>query len=369
MTFPSPPRSPRLGALLALALMSGVTTARAQSSLELAWDAPDECPSGESVLTRVRSLAGESLRGSRLKATGRVEHRDGRYRLTLTVHQGSEVRERTMESSSCDDLAGAAAVALGLLLRKEPTAGGATENPEAGTPPDAGGGNTANGDARGNADTAAAPGNGGSKSERSKAPSSVAPRNPRAPESETSSPTAEPDSGSGQRRWNVVARAPSGTVALGLVSQPMFALGAGLGFRYDEWRMLAEGRVFEAATLTDALSNVGARVGRITADASVCREWRTERVEFGPCADVGLSFVSMRGKGPHVVAQSHHTRVFAFGAGADGRFWLGSWVAVFGTASFAVQASRPTPSVTNFGDVVRLGAVDFSFALGSEWFF
>ncbi|HEY3499056.1 MAG TPA: hypothetical protein VGK73_30400, partial [Polyangiaceae bacterium] len=100
-------------------------TGHAEEAIDLAWEAPAECPRREAVQERVRELLGPALENAeRPRAEGRIVQVSGRYQLTLTVYSKGEVRERTIASQSCVDLAGAAAVALGLLIRQRPAVSG-----------------------------------------------------------------------------------------------------------------------------------------------------------------------------------------------------------------------------------------------------
>src|SRR6185436_12485578 len=71
-------------------------------------------------LERIRAIAGSlTQRESRLRADGTITKEDGHFHLRLVVRDGELVGERNIVTDSCEDLAGAAAVALGLLLRSE----------------------------------------------------------------------------------------------------------------------------------------------------------------------------------------------------------------------------------------------------------
>jgi hypothetical protein len=358
MTFRFPRAADTLPGIFGLALSLASVPARAESPLELAWDAPAECPTGTVVLNRVRSLAGESLRGSRLRAAGHIERMNGRYRLTLTLRHGGDVRERTMESTSCDDLAGAAAVTLGLLLRAEPTqtgkAGSATANAGAAS-------NSATGGTQNSANET-------TKSNDSSSTAALKPPPVRAREGTPASSPAE--AVVGRRRWNVILRAPFGTLGVGMLPTATFALGAGLGLRYDEWHFMTMGRIFEDATLRSKdLPEIGSSVARAAVDLWACREWRIERVEFGPCVILALSFIRARGEGSHVEPQAQHALVFAPGAGGEGRVFLEPWLAAFGAATLAVATSRPSLLIDEFGEVQRLGPLELALAFGAEWIF
>src|SRR5579863_10129750 len=104
---------------------AGRGDAKPVAGIELHWVAPARCPGAEDVRARVSQLLGSDAgasSGERLVAEGRVVEANGRYRLSLKVRQPNaqpaEVT-RVVESTSCDGLAGAAAVILALFARGE----------------------------------------------------------------------------------------------------------------------------------------------------------------------------------------------------------------------------------------------------------
>jgi hypothetical protein len=85
----------------------------------LTWDAPDDCPQREAVLASVREIAGEEVvRRTSLHARGRIQQVNGAFRLELEVMGEGGAQLRTIDARSCDDLRGAAAVVLGLNLKR-----------------------------------------------------------------------------------------------------------------------------------------------------------------------------------------------------------------------------------------------------------
>jgi hypothetical protein len=151
---------------------------------------------------------------------------------------------------------------------------------------------------------------------------------------------------------------------------PTLGLGAGVGFRYDEWRAVALGRIFEDRTQWAADSTqVGARVSRATLEVSVCRGFRSHRLELSPCAVVGLDHVTARGTGSDVLPRSRKALGLTLGGSGVVHLHLFQWVAVVGTVGLLAETSRPAFVVDGFGEVRRMGALEVSAALGSEWIF
>lgn len=106
-----------LGLATGLLLLTAAKEGRAQD-LDLVWQAPDTCPTGE----QVKSEFHRSLRLSpgyvppRLSATAIVEHTGGRWFLHLhTVRNGIE-GDREIEADSCTSLGRATALVLTLAL-------------------------------------------------------------------------------------------------------------------------------------------------------------------------------------------------------------------------------------------------------------
>jgi hypothetical protein len=387
----------RLGGSLRAAVVGGLVAlfapklAHAQSQLELAWEAPAGCPQRDAVQKRVAELAGQSLRKARLRAEGRIVRVGGHYRLELKVLEGRGARDRTIESESCVDLAGAAAVTLGLLLKNEPAPAGASQSGSTGDgtnpgAPDNGAPNGSGADASESTTGDEKAGaratnndNDPAKNESDAERRNAAERDRRAAEAraekeseakKTSPASARDASTTEQRHWNVLLRAPIGTLDAGPLPKPTAALGVGLGARYDEWRLLAIGRIFTDQTLwATSFSNAGARVSRASLGLTGCRGWRSGVFEFAPCVAVAVDRVSAHGVGAGVVARSERASSWAVGGGAVVHVYLADWLALVGAATADLVLSRPRLVIDGLGDVRRLGPARGGLALGSEWIF
>ena len=337
--------------------------AHAEPTLELTWRAPAECPQEAAVRERVRALTGESARPSaRLRAQGVVTSVAGRYRLSLSIREGSATRERTIDSDSCVDLAGAAAVALGLLLRNDPSshpadAGQPGSEDAAGTPGTSG---ATGGDSSVSPPSGNAPPRG---DDRSAAKPSRAAETPPTTDSSSSADSAS------ARRWSILLRVPEGSVELGRVPAPTVGLGGGLGLRYDGWRWLVSGRLDTAQTVGASVAGVGARLHPFSLDLRGCYGWRSASLEVAPCVAAALQWLTARGDGQDVIARTRTTRSVLLGAGGALHLYMTEWLAVVGGVTAGVKTSRERISVDGFGEIARLAPVQLDVTLGSEWIF
>jgi hypothetical protein len=86
--------------------------------LELTWEAPPECPSGDVVRAQVERVV--RVRRGRtpphLIAMARVEQRGGRWFLRLRTERAGVIGQRQLEAATCAPLVGAATLVLGLAF-------------------------------------------------------------------------------------------------------------------------------------------------------------------------------------------------------------------------------------------------------------
>ena len=361
------------GLVCATALVASPRPARAE--VALVWSAPAGCPSGEAVEERIRAIAGGSARTSApLRAEGRITRHGTRYRLTLVVRDGAVRRERVIDSNSCVDLAGAAAVALGLLLRDAPKE--ETTSPPANTA-------TGSADARGQAPTTTAgesPANASSSPPSREASQNSGPakkQQARAPSDEVSeSPDEvpespeEPNPPAGGQEFHFVVRAPLLALDIGPVPAAVASLGAGVGIRYGSWRLTAVARVFQDETLQSPLiPEVGARVEHAEAELWTCRAWSIGQFDVAPCLVLGLNRLTAVGTGPGVSARTQHSASLTVGAAAAAHFHIFDWMALFAAVGAGLETSRPRFVIEGLGEAGRWGAARISAGVGSEWIF
>src|SRR5215207_6080198 len=110
------------GCLTGLAVLGWTSALAAQPAarLALSWEGPPGCPKADNVQARVDALLdGGASAGSvaDVRASGQVERVSNGFRLLLTMSVGNTPSSRVIEASTCDELAGAAAIAIALLAR------------------------------------------------------------------------------------------------------------------------------------------------------------------------------------------------------------------------------------------------------------
>lgn len=339
--------------------------AHAEDAVDLTWDAPPGCPQANAVRERLRSLRGARSRPSQLRAEGRIVRVDGRYRLTLGVHEGAQVLERKIDAQSCKDLAGAAAVALALLLRDEESRESAAK---AGPRPET------------------------NPSDPARASTSVEPSTPTPPpEAEPPPPEPKPEpppptpvvrpepadrdvTPSGPpRSWRLLLR-PLASVDVGPLPSPNPSLGVGLGWSWKRWSALLVGRKSWPATVTrsgppvtyDGPTDVNAEFERLMLELWACRDFRAGALDAGPCLAVSGQRIAASGGGFAVTSSPEHTVTLNLGAGLSARLHLSEWLALAANAHALLATSRPRFVIDEAGQVYQFGLASLSLGLGLE---
>jgi hypothetical protein len=360
--------------LLCAAGMARAGRASAQPVLpvELKWNALENCPSADTVLARVRKIAGATRpTPNTLRAEGTVtQPRDGLFRLRLKIEYGELGAVRNIEGKSCKDLAGATAVALALLLSsEEPLSEGdlAGTSPLTGSSSLSSGSPTTGATARGN-------------QERPEQATTLA--QPAAqPRASVTTPEAEPSVEAGPpRRWHGLLIAPAGAVSVGPLQQVSKGLGLAAGVSFDQWRFLAEGKLW--ASQRETVANLGNeyQVGldRFTLGARACRSLFGARFEFAPCVLMSVHHLSVQGSGPSLVPGTDAATWAAVGIGAQARFLVTRWLGLVVGVDGELQLSRPEVSISlpaagspepTAIPVQRLAPAAATLTIGSQWIF
>jgi len=324
--------------------------------LELKWEAPAGCPSEKSVRDRVDALAPPTAGAeSVLRAEARITRTNGHFRMTLVVGDRSVSGERTLESDSCEDLAGAAAVALGLLLRGEEAPGSSD-----GLHGAAASGSQADGSAAG---TSAPSDKHATTSNAAKA-GAAAPTKAEDASSDDRRATTDDD---GPRRYWALVRAPTVTLAIGPFPKPSLSVGLAAGAKLDQWRALLGGSVaLHQAIPSSDFPGYGADVRRLTAEVSTCRGWRVDPFEVAPCVAVTLDRATVRGYGAHVEPRVDHPIWLSLGAGVTGYFAILEQLAVFAAVDGRIATSRPRIVIEGLGELYQVAPASLMLTLGLE---
>lgn len=368
----------RLGALLlcvaALAYSGRAYAQTTAAPLELKWTALEGCPSADTVLTRVRKIAGATRpTPNTLRADATVtQPSDGLFRLRLEIHYGDLAAVRNIEGKSCKDLAGATAVALALLLSSEEPL---SERDLAGTSA------TTTGSASSGTDTGSDSSGGDQKTDGQTTTAQRQPPKPPAPPArakhDDSSSIAEP---SAPRRWRVLLLAPIGALSVGPMKQLSRGLSVGAGLSFDRWQFLAEAKLW--ASQHETVSHVGeesdVELNRFTVGGRACRFMIGGQFELAPCALVSVHHLSVVASGSAFEPSGTPTATWAaLGVGAHTRLSITSWLAVVAAVDGEVQLARPEvvtspppeSHLPSSEPIVRLAPVAATLSFGLEWIF
>jgi hypothetical protein len=333
----------KAGGCLPGLLVLGWTSALAAqpaARFALTWDAPPGCPTAENVQARVDALLdGGASSGSvaDVRASGDVERVDNGFRLLLTMGVGTTPSSRVIEARTCDELAGAAAIAIALLARSSSEGSSA--------PSDAGG-------------TASA--------EPSEAPSSPAP----AAAKREMTPPKEPPAEASPTRLRFVIDAPVGVAGWGSLPSVGVGLGAGLGIRWGALRVMARGELWHPQT--DTVSGFASHFTLQSGRAEACLLQNLHGVELGPCLGAAMQRLTGQGIASQVFSAQSRTTMWFSGAG-------GLFVSLptpgfvhlrfFGAATVLVSPSRPRFVIDQLGPVHEPALAAPLLDLGCEWIF
>jgi len=313
-----------------IGLSASPALAQSTAGPELLWTAPANCPQEAGVRERLRSIIGGlNVSQSRLRAEGEVTQVDGHFHLKLVVHDGELVGERSLDSDSCEDLAGATAVALGLLLRSESPL---TERDLSG----------------GEATEATAP--------------------PPSASVESGTPRSHSAIGQPPRQWRFVLRVPGLTARVAQLPKPSLGLTAAAGVDYAAWRVLLSGVGWlDQRVYGTYQPGSGAQVSHATLTFGVSRGFRFDQLEWGPALALSLEHFSARGFGAGVEPSRQRSTFAGVGLGAFAAWHVAQPFSVVAEAGAHVQTARPILAIDGLGEVRQLGLVAVQGSLAAEW--
>lgn len=320
------------------------------------WRAPAGCPQREAVYEQLRSLVPDAaLQGGELTAEGTITRVGRRFRLKLTVRFDETQGERTIDADSCRDLAGAAAVALGLLVQ--------SADPQSGT------------EVRSSSETSAA---GSDRTERASrgAANAVAPERARRKQSRSASPESEASEGrepaAASQRFRPHERAflllgPQAALELGPLPDPTLGVSFGAGFDLAHWRFLANLQLFLPQTLEPPEPSVAVDVQRVAAEAWACRRWGSGALELAPCLGAGIERLTASGTGARVASRTSSATWLSVGAGAIGRWFVTDWFALTLAIGAKYETARPRVEIDGLGEIHQVAPAAIGLRAGPEW--
>ena len=358
----------RVGSALSVLVATRMAFSQSSPVLDLHWDAPSQCPQGGAVQSRIRALVGGTeVRSDQLRAEGRIIQSGDKFHLTLIVRSGSAAGVRVLESDSCDHLTGAAAVGLGLLVRRARTASTPLTSEALGAPSTEsskpGEGPLPTEDGHG------APSPRDTNSDTSPTRGQDIAQAPPAAGLASLNSTAASDPTTSGRKFKVLLRAPS--VEFGIGSLPGLSTGyaLGAGVQYQVWHAFMSGVYFPRHTIESQWPRFGVDVTRYSVELNGCRAWHSGAFEWAPCIHAGLTDIIARGTGEGILSVRSTAMVWSAGAMLASKLHLAPWAAFFLAVKGDLRASRPRFVNEELGELYRFPILGLEFGLGIEWLF
>ncbi len=346
-----------LAALCASLCLLGTEVAHAQPQTLLNWEAPPTCPQGDEVMAAVREIAGDQvLATTSLHATGSIRRLNDKFRLELTIQSETGTYIRTLDARSCGDLLNAAAVVLGLNLKR------------------------ASAEVSGGSESTGASGTGGDQDNQSTRDDQAAARSePTGTPSVTIAPSQTPSkpTSSDEGPARTAATDPLGIWvgpqlqgAVGALPDPSLWWGVSVGKRLEHWMVWLAGRYHSPQQgASDPQSDVGIQVTRYGGEVGVARSFRGSQLELAPGVLLEAERLLVRGTGQDLVSTSATSNIVLVGVGVTGRWFVTDWLVIALAIGVDVPTSRPRFQVQRLGEQGQLGSVIGRSGLGAEWNF
>jgi hypothetical protein len=349
-----------LGAIAALLLSCWTSDAAAQrvrqpQHFELDWESPPSCPQKSEVDDQIHTLLGASAGSvlpSRLRAKGVIESIGNRFQLTLSVELGQTRGARIIASDECRNLGEAAAVVLGLLVRKAQGQGGELSRSDLG----------------GEFQTPSEP----VQPDAAISPTPARKNTPPAPK-EPVAPRLLPEERL-QRQWYMLVRGPIATFDFWTLPNSSSGIGFAAGVLHRPWRLVASTTfwVSQERTTTGAEA-YRATFKRHSAEIWGCRGWRWSTYEVSPCIVTAIDFLDVGAWSGRLTTQERRVNVFSAGAGLTGHIYLASWLSLFLSATGRFIVNRPTFVVKEMKDTEqqthKVPPAALLTSIGAEWIF
>lgn len=328
---------------LALLILPTRSAWASEPPVDLSWQAPSECPRREVVLARVQAMLGASASSlAPLRVAGTIERRGTGFELRLSIDDGKG-GERVVPAERCEELGGAAAVALVLLLtnRAQLEESRALDGTQASGP-----GTESNGAAGGEKKT--------TTQEAAEAEAEDE------DDSADSSPAAE-------THWLVGA--PLFALGVGPLPKPHPALGIALGVEHGAFSARVIGHWGLSQDIPAKRAGYGVELSRASAGLLGCARIGDAELSVAPCLHGMVTHVFGRGYGPSLRSVSQRETSGALGVLALGRWRIHDRVALLAGGGVQVELSRPFLILDPLGTVDQLAPISATLLLGPEWIF
>jgi hypothetical protein len=276
---------------------------------------------------------------SRLSAKGVIEPSGERYQLTLSIEVGQIQGSRVISSVDCPSLGKAAAVVLGLLIRKERDLGRDLSDSDLGN----------------------------DFQRQSKPPE------PEASEPSASvSPPAE-DKPDAEPGWLLV-RGPTLMFDASTLPEYGWGISGGVGVHLAPLRLFATGGWWAAQTKTvgDGGNEYRATFKRRSIEAWGCRGWNRGALSGSPCVSLGVDVFDASASGSEFQARSQRATALSAAAGFSGYWHWGPTMALVLSTTGRIWLQRPKFVVQGMleSEVAHFVPVAaFQAAVGTEWIF
>jgi len=355
------------GSAVSVLAASSVALSQTSPVLKLQWDAPSQCPQVDAVQSRIRELVGSTgVSPEQLRAEGRIIRSGDKFRLTLIVRSGAAAGVRELESDSCEHLTGAAAIGLGLLVRRARTATAPLTSETLGAP-------TESGDPSGERLSA-------EESHGAPPPSDVDAGGPptshddkatTASAASLPSPTPAPalDTPASTRKLKVLLRAPSVEFGIGTLPGLTTGYALGAGAKYEEWQAFLTAGYWPRHTVESQWPQFGVDLTRYSVELDGCHAWRSRAFEWSPCLHAGFMNVVASGTGQGILSVRSTSSVWSAGATLDTKLHVTPWAAIFLAVGGEIKTSRPRFVNKEIGELYRFPSLGLKFGLGTEWLF
>ena len=340
-----------IGAVWALTISAATAPCLANQAplVELTWEAPANCPQQTEVQEQIQSLVSgleQAQWQPSLRARGAIEFNGEQFELTLLIQRGRSTGKRVIASDDCRSLGKAAAVVIGLLMRKEQKLGrqlsagemndsvelsARTSEPSSGVP------------------EVAAAGAPGSSLRRYDATTAT--------------------------QWHPFIVGPNLTLDFGTLPKLGVGVGLGVGLVARSWRVFVSGEFWSSQTkqLPQGLGQSSAATfQRKSVELAGCRGWSRYLFEFAPCVQLALDHVTAQAAGDRVTPTSQGANLVSVGGGFTGFWHPGHRASLFLMAMGRVATHRPTfvvqgPFGTDEAHTIPPAALVTSF--GCMWIF